>query len=239
MIFDVKLGENFRRKARMVDGGHTKMSPLSLIYLSVISRDSVRIALTIASLNDLEVMACDIQNAYLTAQCSEKIWTTAGPEFVSESGQTMIIVRALYGLKSSGAAFRALLAETLHDLGYTPLLADQDVWLRPEVKENGFEYYEVILCYVDNVLSISHDLMKTMNGIRANFILKYDKVEKPDIYLGALLEKMATADGVECWTMSPEKYCKAAVENVENTLNDHGRKFSTNCRAPLKSCYRI
>ena len=27
MIFDVKLGENFRRKARLVDGGHTKTAP--------------------------------------------------------------------------------------------------------------------------------------------------------------------------------------------------------------------
>ena len=149
----------------------------------------------------------------------------------------MIIVRALYGLKSSGAAFRALLAETLHDLGYTPSLADQDVWLRPEVKENGFEYYEVILCYVDDVLSISHDPMKTMNGIRANFTPKDDKVEKPDIYLGALLDNMATADGVECWKMSPEKYCKSAVKNVEKTLNDHGRIFPTKCRAPLKYGY--
>ena len=96
-------------------------------------------------------------------------------------------MRALYDLKSSGAAFRALLAKTLHDIGYTPSLSNQDVWLLPAVKANGFEYYEVILCYVDDVLSISHDLMKTMNGIRANFTLKDDKVEKPDIYLGASL----------------------------------------------------
>ena len=75
----------------------------------------------------------------------------------------MIIVRALYGLKSSGAAFRSFLAEQLYDIGYTPSKADPDVWLRPAVKPDGFEYYEMILCYVDDVLSISHDAMKTMN----------------------------------------------------------------------------
>ena len=63
------------------------------------SRDSVRISLTIASLNDLDVLACDIQNAYLSVQCREKIWTRTGPEFGSESGCIMIVVRALYGLK--------------------------------------------------------------------------------------------------------------------------------------------
>ena len=46
----------------------------------------------------------------------------------------MIIVQALYGLKTSGAAFRALLAETLDDLNYQPTKADPDVYIRPAVK---------------------------------------------------------------------------------------------------------
>ena len=79
MIFDVKLGENFRRKARLVGGGHTTTAPASITYSSVVSRDSVRIALTIAALNDLEILACDIQNSYLTAVCRENIWTKAVP----------------------------------------------------------------------------------------------------------------------------------------------------------------
>ena len=137
MIFDVKVGENFRRKARLVAGGHTTDAPATLTYSSVVSRDSVRIALTIAALNRLEVMACDIQNAYLTADCREKIWTRAGPEFGSESGTIMLIRKALYGLKSSGAAFCAHLAETLYDIGFVPTRADPDVWRRPATKEDG------------------------------------------------------------------------------------------------------
>ena len=63
MILDIKMGENFRRKMRMVAGGHTTETPAALTYASVVSRDSVRIALTIAALNDLNVLACNIQNA--------------------------------------------------------------------------------------------------------------------------------------------------------------------------------
>ena len=74
----------------------------------------------------------------------------------------MIIKKALYGLKSSGAAFRAHLAETLDAMGYKPSYKDIDVWLRPAVKPDGFKYYEYILCYVDGVLSISADPKKTM-----------------------------------------------------------------------------
>ena len=126
-------------------------------------------------MNGLDVLACDIQNAYLTAQFREKIWTVAGPEFGSETGKTFIIMMALYVLKSSGAAFHSLLAETLHELNYIPSKADLDEYMRPAVKPNGFEYYEYVLCYVDDILSISHCPDVTMDGIRAHFILKDDK----------------------------------------------------------------
>ena len=108
MVFDVKLGENFRRKAQFVAGSHMTEPPSTLTYSSVVSRDSVRIILLVAALNGLNIMACDIQNAYLMADCHEKIWTIAGQEFGSEKRTPMVICKALYGLKSSGAAFRAL-----------------------------------------------------------------------------------------------------------------------------------
>ena len=106
MIFDVKLGENFIRRARLVGGGHRTTAPTSITYSSVVSRDLVRISLTVAALNGLDILACNIQNAYLRAKCKEKIWTIAGPEFGSEEGAMMIVKMALYGLNCSGAAFR-------------------------------------------------------------------------------------------------------------------------------------
>ena len=86
----------------------------------MVSQDSVRADSTITALNYLKVLACDIQNAYLTAKCQGKIWTMAGPEFGPEQLNFVLVVRAMYGLKSSGAYFRALLDEQLHDLGYRP-----------------------------------------------------------------------------------------------------------------------
>ena len=238
LIFDIKLGENFRRKARLVAGGHTTKTPSSLTYASVVSRDSVRIALTIAALNDLDILACDIQNAYLTAPCREKIFTKAGPEFGSLKGKYLIITRALYGLKSSGAAFRALLAETLSDLGYKPSYADQDVWMRPAVKSDGTKYYEYVLCYVDDVLCISANPAITMNGIRRDFKLKGNKAEEPTMYLGAGISKMTNDSGDTCWAMSSEKYCTAAIQNVEDDLKKANRALSSKCYTPLSSNYR-
>ena len=77
MIFDIKI-EDFRRKARLVAGGHMTETPKCQTYSSVVSHETVRIALTIATLNVLEVKAGDIMNAYLTAPITEKVWTVLG-----------------------------------------------------------------------------------------------------------------------------------------------------------------
>ena len=72
IIFDVKM-DSFKRKARLVAGRHMIDKPANLKYASVVSQESVCIALTIAALNNLQVKTGDIQNAYLTAPCAEKI----------------------------------------------------------------------------------------------------------------------------------------------------------------------
>jgi hypothetical protein len=84
IIWDVKLGENFRRKARFVASGHKTQVSSSLTYSSVVSRESVCIALTITALNRLDILSCDLQNAYLSAECQEKVYTVASPEFGSK-----------------------------------------------------------------------------------------------------------------------------------------------------------
>ncbi len=145
IIFDVKM--DFSRKARFVAGGHMTDTPTSLTYSSVVSRDSVKLAFLIAALNGVDIMACDIGNAYLNAPCREKIWFVAGAECGEHSGKVMKLVRALYGLKSSGAAWRAMFAEfIINGLGFTPTRIDPDVYNRTSCKPSGEAYYEYLLC---------------------------------------------------------------------------------------------
>ena len=47
IILYIKIGKNFRRKAQFVADGHKNKTPAEMTYLSVVSRDSVRIKLTI------------------------------------------------------------------------------------------------------------------------------------------------------------------------------------------------
>ena len=145
LIYDLKM-EDFRRKARLVAGKHVKETPKCMTYSSVVGREKVSIALTISALNNLQVKAGDVINAYVTAPCSEKIWTFLGKEFGSEQGKKAIIVRALYGIKSSGAAFHAHLSDCMRSMGYTPCRGDNELCMKHEIEPDGDEYYSYILC---------------------------------------------------------------------------------------------
>jgi hypothetical protein len=97
----------------------------------------------IVALNDLEVFAADIQYAYLTSPCEEKIYTKE--EFGPHRKEKKVnVVRALYGLKSAGASFRNHLASCLGYLCFTSSRGDPDVWFQPAQKSNGEEYYKYL-----------------------------------------------------------------------------------------------
>ncbi len=133
MIFDIKM-EDFRCKARLVAGGHMTKAPATITYASIVSRKTVRIALLMAALNDLHVKVRDVLNAYITAPITEKVWTVLGPEFSIDAGKSAIIACALYGLKSTGAAFCAHLASFMRQMGYTYCKADPDLWYKAETR---------------------------------------------------------------------------------------------------------
>jgi hypothetical protein len=237
LIFDVKM--DFTRKARYVAGGHMTDPPATLTYSSVVSRDSVRIAFMLAALNDVDLLAADIGNAYLNAPTRERVYTTAGLEFGAElQGQSVLIVRALYGLKSCGAAWRAHLAGTLQSLGFNSCLADPDVWFRAATKPDGFEYYEYLLVYVDDLLVLSHNPIAVMKALGDFYRLK-DGFEKPKRYLGADVVEWRFGDDSKLrWSLSSSQYVKEAIRNVEEELAKSNLRLPGKSSTPMPLNYR-
>ena len=82
-----------------------KEVPTHTAFSSVVSRESVKLSFLLATINDLDLLIGDISNAYLHAEPREKVHVQVGSELFGPC-QTAIIVKALYGLKSSGAAWR-------------------------------------------------------------------------------------------------------------------------------------
>jgi hypothetical protein len=85
-------------------------------------------AFRITALDNIDVPATNILNTYLTSPCDKKVWTFSGPEFGPElERKRAIIVRSLYGLKSSGEAYRYHIATYVEHLGFTGCKADPEV----------------------------------------------------------------------------------------------------------------
>jgi hypothetical protein len=101
-VFDVKF--DLRRKARLVAGGHlTKQVFNDAPYSGIASLKSIRTCIFLGQLNGLSMCAADVGNAYLEAKTNEKLFIIAGDKFGEPTGHTLIVHKALYGLRTSGA----------------------------------------------------------------------------------------------------------------------------------------
>ena len=80
-------------------------APPSITYSSVVSHESVHLAFLIAALNGVNILSCNLENAYLNAKCHERIWIKAGIECHEDVGKVCVLMHALYRLKSAGASW--------------------------------------------------------------------------------------------------------------------------------------
>jgi len=210
------------------------------MYSSVVSRESVRIALSLAGLNELEVCLTDIGNAYLMAPTTEKCYVVAGNEFGLElKGRVLKIVWALYGLKSARAAFHTHLAAILQNvLKFQPCKADPDVWMRVAMKLDGTRYYEYALCYVDDIMVVSANPDDVIKELREHFVLKEvtDPGKSRQRYLGAVISRYPFKDGSLAWYMLAEEYLSRAIPTVEAEWEE---KLYKKASSPLPNDYHL
>jgi hypothetical protein len=83
IVWDVKM--DFTCKAQWVKDGRKTPDPTTSSFTGVVSRESIRIALTYAAMLGLPVIGGNIKNAYLQAPSSEKHFIVWGPEFGVEN----------------------------------------------------------------------------------------------------------------------------------------------------------
>jgi hypothetical protein len=209
-------------------GGHLTDPPSCLTYSSVVSRESVRIAFLIAAVNGYEVIAADVKNDYVQATSLEKYVAIAGDEFVDDEGKTAPIVRALYGLKSFGASWRAQIAHTLTDMNFVPSHGDPDVWMCMAFNQmTNASYLEYLLVYVGDLLAIGLDRCATINTLETdcNYVLKV--FGSPTHYLGASIGTYNLDDTTEYFSMAPDQYLANAIAVVQRNIQKHGIKLNS------------
>ena len=169
LVFDIK--HDGRHKARLVADGHRTDVPLESVYSGVVTLRGFRLVLFLGELNGLETWSTDVGNAYLEAYTSEKVYIIAGKEFGDREGHILLIRKALYGLRSSGARWHDRLAEVLREMSFSPCRAEPDIWMRPSKDGTKYEY---VAAYVDDLalaLEKPQEFLDTLTG-KYNFKLK-------------------------------------------------------------------
>ena len=220
MIYDVK--HDGRHKARLVAGGHLTDIPLDSVYSGVVSLRGLRLLVFLAELNNLELWGTDITSAYLEAYTSEKVCIKAGPEFGKLCDHWLIIDKALYGLRSSGARWHERLADCLRDEGWTSCLAEPDIWIRQDQ-----DHYEYIAVYVDDLTIAMKDPESFVNTLKAKYKFHFKGTGLLAFQLGA--DFYRDSDGI--LSMAPRKYIERLIKNYEQTF---GEKPKMTVYSPLE-----
>jgi hypothetical protein len=205
MVYDCK--HDLRRKARLVAGGHLTPEGDDS-YSGVCRLRTMRMALTGGILNGLRVMVGDVGNAYLEAFTKEKVCFIAGPEFGELEGCLMIIVKALYGLRTSGKRYHEKFADILRDEGWEPCKGDPDCWMKMSADGSCWMY----LCiYVDDLMAIMDDPEAFFTALVEVYKLKLKGVGPPKYHLGG--DFFYDADGTLAWGATT--YINRLVDNCK------------------------
>ena len=86
----------------------------------------------------------------------------------------------------------------MEHLQFTSCKADPDLWMRKTIKENGTEYWEYVLLYVDDALCVSTDPESVLTDeIGRYFRIKDKSVGPPSICLGNKVSKVTLDNGAQ------------------------------------------
>jgi hypothetical protein len=173
----------------------------------------------LAELNNLELWATDVGNAYLEAFTNEKLYVEAGPELGNHRlGHILVIKKALYGLRTSGARWHDRLSDVLRDLGFTPCKAEPDVWMR----RNG-ERYEYIAVYVDDLAMAMVNPKEFIHLLEEKYKFKFKGTGPIAFHLG--MDIYREDDGTLC--MTSRKYIDRILLNYEKVFGKSPKSLYT------------
>ena len=160
-------------------------------------------------------MTEDVGNAYLNANTEENIHTRAGPELevvgIMAEGDLLEVIKALYGLPTSGNKWHAHLSRTLGEIGFKPTLFERDVWIRG--REGGYDY---IGTHTDDVLVVAIDPTSIFEKLKETYTIK--AFTPPVVHLGCDNVQVKKGD-VTRWVMGSTTYITECLRKFCALLN--------------------
>ena len=205
MIYEVK--QDGCRKARLVAGSHL-VDPCGIsTHSTIVKGVSVHLLDVIAHQDNLKVLCGDVGNAFVTAQCLEKVYSRAGLEFGDRHDSIMVLMKALYGLQSSSRAFCGHFADFLHSMGFHSARYDRDVWMWMREDKTGYDY---ICTHVDGFKIVARNPNRWLTQISGVFLLK--STGPPSYYLG---NDYVWSTSENTWVLGCSTYIKECIHHLE------------------------
>jgi hypothetical protein len=153
----------------------------------------------------------DIGNTYLEANTQERVCITAGPEFGPLQNHTLIIVKALYGLRSTGLCWHEKLADCLRNEGFLPCKVEPDIWIR----DRG-DHYEYVGVYVDDLAFAMKDPSGFAKTLESKYSFKLRGTGELSFHLG--YDFYRDQDGI--LYLAPTKYIKRMSDNYMRVFGE-------------------
>ena len=216
MVYDVK--HDSRHKARLVAGGHLNNPNTESVYSGVVSLRGIRLVVFLAELNALELWGANVGNAYLEALTKEKVYIVGGPEFGPLQGHTLLIFKALYGLRSSGLCWHQRFSDVLRAMGFNQSKAEADIWMH---ENDGL--YEYIAVYVDDLLIAARDPKSIIDILSEKHKFKLKGVGPLTYHLGC--DYFRDKDGTLC--CGPKKYITKLMGQFESMFGCKPREYTS------------
>ncbi|MFA9289401.1 MAG: reverse transcriptase domain-containing protein, partial [Weeksellaceae bacterium] len=216
MIYDVK--HDGRHKARLVAGGHLTDPNTESVYSGVVSLRGIRLVVFLAELNSLELWGADVGNAYLEAKTKEKVYIVGGPEFGILAGHTLLIDKALYGLRSSGLCWHQRFSDVLRSMGFVQSKAESDIWMR---ENDGL--YEYIAVYVDDLLIAARKPEEIISKLQEEHKFKLKGVGPLTYHLGC--DYVRDSNDTLCY--GPRKYIVKLIDQFENMYGCKPKEYTS------------
>jgi hypothetical protein len=155
-VFKIKrtqTGAIEKYKSRVVTKGFHQKEGVDYteVFAPGSSQVTLRMLLSIAAKQDLEVHQLDVKTAFLNGDLAEEVYLTPPPGVKGPQGKVWRLRKALYGLKQAAQAWHAKLQSSLSTVGFMVSLADPCLYI---VSFDGKRVY--LLVHVDDVLIVGH-----------------------------------------------------------------------------------
>lgn len=213
-----KEGGIERYKARLCARGFTQVKDLDYkeTFSPTTRYDSIRILLSIAAREDLEVEQFDVKTAFLYGELLEEIYMEAPEGIDVEPSQVCKLNKSLYGLKQSSRCWNKKFTSFLTTYGFKPCPSDNCVFV------GYFNNVKVLLIiYVDDGLLLSKDkeiLNVILQDLRKNFEIK---ILNFNSFVGMEVNKTK-----HCITINQRNY-------IENLINKFNMSEAKGCSTPV------